>query len=205
MARVSNAGCRRVAPCRYCPAGAAPASRRCCSAGVPPAPRRCCPAAGPLPHAGKRSRLVLSLPPSLKLRRTRRSLGGGGPLGAAASRDACGRHMPGAPMRRWSREIYADHMGGTRREESPRPFSGSAASCAEGFAAHGVLQGPRPFSTGTVQAWRDARRDCGLSTQARWRGGGRRRPRYGSPAFVVLCRRGAPFSAGTVRSSKALD
>ena len=46
-------------------------------------------------------------------------------------------------MRRWSRGIYADHMARTRREESPRPFSGSAA--------RGVLQGPRPFSTGTVQ------------------------------------------------------
>ena len=48
------------------------------------------------------------------------------PFAAAASRDACGRYMPGAPMRRWSGGIYADPMARTRREESPRPFSGSA-------------------------------------------------------------------------------
>jgi len=35
--------------------------------------------------------------------------------------------MPGALMRRWSLEVYADHTGGTRGEESLRPFSGFAA------------------------------------------------------------------------------
>ena len=47
-------------------------------------------------------------------------------LDVAASRDACGRQLPGALMRRWSRGIYADHIDRTRRAESLRPFSGCA-------------------------------------------------------------------------------
>jgi hypothetical protein len=68
--------------------------------------------------------------------------------------------MPGALMRRWSRGIYADHTTRTRREESPRPFSGSATLnvAEDGSAARGVLQGPPPLSTGAVQARRGARR-----------------------------------------------
>ena len=61
-----------------------------------------------LPRSGKPSRLVRSLRSSSRL-----------------SRDARGRQMPGALMRRWSRGIYADHRDRTRREESPRRFSGS--------------------------------------------------------------------------------
>jgi hypothetical protein len=58
------------------------------------------------------------------------------PLADAASRDALGRHMSGAPMRRWSLEIYADHTDRTRREESPRRFS-----CSADFA-HSAARGP---------------------------------------------------------------
>ena len=52
-------------------------------------------------------------------------------------------------MRRWSCGIYADHMYGTRREESLRPFSG--------FAARASLQGPLPSSTGTARSRRTLR------------------------------------------------
>jgi len=48
-------------------------------------------------------------------------------LVAAASRDALGRQMSGALMRRWLLGTYADHRDRTRREESPRRLSGSAA------------------------------------------------------------------------------
>jgi hypothetical protein len=68
-----------------------------------------------LPRSGKSSRLILSL----------RSP-------ARRVRDALGRQTSGALMRRWSLEVYADHTDRTRREESPRRFSCSAA--------HGPLQ-----------------------------------------------------------------
>jgi hypothetical protein len=76
--------------------------------------RRCCAAPalavrGPLPRGGK-----TGLAHTLAM------------LAVAASTDACGRQMPGAQMRRWPREIYADHRGRTRRAESLRPFSGYA-------------------------------------------------------------------------------
>ena len=47
-------------------------------------------------------------------------------LAPAASRDARGRHMSGALMRRWLSGIYADHRDRTR-DESRRRFSCSAA------------------------------------------------------------------------------
>ena len=67
------------------------------------------------------------------------------PLDSAASTDARGRQMSGAQMRRWWRGIYADHRDRTRREESPRRFSRSAALRRSGgrsadSAARGPLQ-----------------------------------------------------------------
>jgi hypothetical protein len=44
-------------------------------------------------------------------------------LGTAASRGACGRHMPGALMRRWLLEIRGSHVRDSPRE-SLCPFSG---------------------------------------------------------------------------------
>jgi hypothetical protein len=80
-------------------------------------------------------------------------------LGPAASRGAGGRHLPGAPMRRRWRGIYADHTGETRREESRRWFSG--------YAARASLQGPvRPVPTlrTGVRSRRFRPRSCALSS-----------------------------------------
>ena len=83
------------------------------------------------------------------------------PLDHAASTDAVGRHLPGALMRRWWRGIYANHTGGTRREESRRRFSGCAARAS--------LQGPvRPVpALRTVWAPPDQRRRVPVAVVAR--------------------------------------
>jgi hypothetical protein len=124
------------------------------------------------------------------------------PLAAATSTDAVGRHMPGAPMRQWSRGIYTDHRDRTRREASRRPFSGCAARAS--------LQGPRSGSTATACEHGVSGRTSGFMTARGWPRTGaasapqraenaRRGPRpagrgAASPVHVSLAR--APGGAG---------
>ena len=70
------------------------------------------------------------------------------PLAPAASTDARGRQMSGAQMRRWWSGIYADHRDRTRREESPRRFSRSAALRLSGHEARLRSTWPAPDGHG---------------------------------------------------------
>ncbi len=89
------------------------------------AQRRRWPAASLFREAGKRSRLIRAL----------RSV-------PRRVRDACGRHMPSAQMRRWWVGTYADHTGRTRRVNRLARFP--AARCGAS------LQGTRPSSAGAA-------------------------------------------------------
>ena len=70
------------------------------------------------------------------------------PLAPAASRDARGRHMPSALMRRW----LSDGRGSHGRD-SPRGIAAPvfpAAPCRHRGAARASLQGPRPAKADTA-------------------------------------------------------
>ena len=76
-------------------------------------------------------------------------------LAVAASRDALGRQMPGALMRRWSRGIYADHRDrtrrGNRRAGFPAPMSFAGTRRSETPPCVARSRRARPPSTGTAR------------------------------------------------------
>ena len=63
--------------------------------------------------------------------------------------------MPGAPMRRWRRGIYADHRDRTRRKESPRRFSGFDGLRCDLTKRSSAARGP--LQTGAAAQRRHAR------------------------------------------------
>jgi hypothetical protein len=66
------------------------------------------------------------------------------PLAAAASTDACGRHMPSALMRRWWSARHGSHVRNSPRGIAPPVFPRPCTWRAQHVARSNVLGRPRP-------------------------------------------------------------
>ena len=87
-------------------------------------------------------------------------------LALAASRDACGRQLPGALMRRWSRGIYGSHGVNSPRGIASPVFR-SCWRCVEApVSARASLQGPLPTSTDTTHGVASLHNMSGLAGTA---------------------------------------